>query len=144
MFLTKITYPAIFLNCKTYVESSGDKGIELANNGQHTNGIACLNKALEYEPQNNSLIFEKGKILNKIGKFDESITCYDDILNRQPNNEEILYEKAKTLLSLGKIVDAVHLLQRIVGTNSLYREIIKRDSHFTRLAANEQFIDLIK
>ena len=26
----KITYPAIFLNCKTYVESSGEKGIELA------------------------------------------------------------------------------------------------------------------
>ncbi|OLS26963.1 MAG: Triosephosphate isomerase [Candidatus Heimdallarchaeota archaeon LC_3] len=26
----KITYPAIFLNCKTYVESSGDKGINLA------------------------------------------------------------------------------------------------------------------
>ena len=26
----KITYPAIFLNCKTYVESSGEKGIKLA------------------------------------------------------------------------------------------------------------------
>lgn len=26
----KITYPAIFLNCKTYVESSSEKGIELA------------------------------------------------------------------------------------------------------------------
>ncbi|MHA1990937.1 MAG: triose-phosphate isomerase [Candidatus Hodarchaeales archaeon] len=30
MLLTKITYPAIFLNCKTYAESSGNKGIELA------------------------------------------------------------------------------------------------------------------
>jgi tetratricopeptide (TPR) repeat protein len=60
--------------------------------------VDYYNRALQENPNNNDILYEKAKALDELKKFQESLDCYNLILINNPNDEDVLYRKAYILL----------------------------------------------
>lgn len=60
-----------------HIELLLGKGQALLNLNQMEKALACLDEALEIEPNNVEVLLKKGAALEKLNKLNEAIECYD-------------------------------------------------------------------
>ena len=77
--------------------------------------LPYLNKLLEFEPNNVSLLLNKGSVLIALDRSGESITYFDRVLKIEPNNMNGLASKAAALSNLGETQNALDLYDRILS-----------------------------
>jgi tetratricopeptide (TPR) repeat protein len=77
--------------------------------------LPYLNKLLEFEPNNVSLLLNKGSVLIALDRSDESITYFDRVLKIEPNNINGLASKAAALSNLGETQNALDLYDKILS-----------------------------
>ena len=77
--------------------------------------LPYLNKLLEFEPNNVSLLLNKGSVLIALDRSDESITYFDKVLKIEPNNMNGLASKAAALANIGETQNALDLYDRILS-----------------------------
>jgi tetratricopeptide (TPR) repeat protein len=59
--------------------------LEYQTDGDYTNALSCLDKALEIDPKNAKAYHYKGNIFAKLEKYQEAMECYEQALKIDPN-----------------------------------------------------------
>ena len=77
--------------------------------------LPYLDKILESEPNNVSLLLNKGSVLIALDRSDESITYFDRLLKIEPNNIKGLTSKAAALANMGETQMALDLYDQILS-----------------------------
>ena len=77
--------------------------------------LPYLNKLLEFEPNNVSLLLNKGSVLIALDRSDEAITYFDKLLKTEPNNINALASKAAALSNIGETQNALDLYDKVIS-----------------------------
>jgi len=77
--------------------------------------LPYLNKLLEFEPNNVSLLLNKGSVLIALDRSDEAITYFDKLLKTEPNNINGLASKAAALSNIGETQSALDLYDKVIS-----------------------------
>ncbi|MCH8859895.1 MAG: tetratricopeptide repeat protein [Thaumarchaeota archaeon] len=81
---------------------------------KYDEALSCFEKVLEFEPNHQTSLFYKGKILSQKGKHDEALIFYDKVLKSDPEHFEALYHKGLTLSILGGLEKAIECFDKIL------------------------------
>jgi tetratricopeptide (TPR) repeat protein len=65
--------------------------------GQYDKAIECYDKAIDIEPYNAEVWYNKGCALEEIKKNNEAMRCYDNAMNIEPQYPNAWYAKGKLL-----------------------------------------------
>lgn len=82
----------------------GDTGLE---------ALACYEKALELEPDNERAMAGYARCLFSRSRYDEALEAYDTLLKAQPDKKSFLLNKAVCLQNLSRNEEALKLLYRL-------------------------------
>ena len=77
--------------------------------------LPYIEKLLEFDPNNTSLLLNKGSALIALDRSDEAITYFDKLLKIEPNNINALTSKAAALANIGETQNALDLYDRILS-----------------------------
>ena len=80
-----------------YIFSSQMEGYRLLKKGKFEESIKYLNKALESQPKNSFLWYNKGKALKELLQYNEALKCFEKALKIYPNYEDALKAKEEVL-----------------------------------------------
>ncbi|MGF7118253.1 tetratricopeptide repeat protein [Methanobacterium oryzae] len=80
-----------------YIFSNQMKGYRLLKKGKYEESIKYLNKALESQPKNSFLWYNKGKALKELLQYTKALECFDNVLGLDPNHEPALKAKEEIL-----------------------------------------------
>ena len=65
-----------------------------------------LDKAIQMDPNDEFVFYNKGVLLTDMEKLQEALECYNRVLEIEPNEEDALYNKGTILDELGKNEEA--------------------------------------
>jgi tetratricopeptide (TPR) repeat protein len=77
--------------------------------------LPYLDKLLEFDPNNVSLLLNKGSVLIALNRSGESITYFDRLLKIEPNNINGLASKAAAFGNMGETQSALDLYDKILS-----------------------------
>ena len=105
----------VFLDEEKDVNEMASNLVLLLKENRFEEALPYLNKLLEFEPNNVSLLLNKGSVLIALDRSDESITYFDRVLKIEPNNINGITSKAAALSNLGETQNALELYDRILS-----------------------------
>ncbi|MDE1829087.1 MAG: tetratricopeptide repeat protein [Thaumarchaeota archaeon] len=73
------------------------KGLDLQQKGKQEEAIACFDKAIEIEPENFEILYDKAISLQMDSKFDDAVRFYDKVLESESENFAALVNKGLCL-----------------------------------------------
>ena len=94
-----------------------NKGVSLANLGQHAEALTCHERALEINPRYADAWSNKGVALAGLGRLHEALTCFERALEINPRLAGAWYNKGKALAHLGRLDEALTCYERALETN---------------------------
>ena len=77
--------------------------------------LPYIEKLLEFDPNNVSLLLNKGSALIALDRSDEAITYFDKLLKTEPNNINALTSKAAALSNIGETQNALDLYDKVIS-----------------------------
>ena len=83
-----------------------NKGIALLEAELPEKAVECLDRALEEDPENDTIIFKKGIALFYSERLEEAAEIFDSALKKNPENYSALNNKGMILLRLNRIDEA--------------------------------------
>lgn len=89
------------------VASLNKQAIEFASNGQYTEAIACLKRAISIEKNNHLLWFNLGVTYRDFGDFQEARKALEQAHDIDDEDDEVIETLALTCLNLGLTGDAL-------------------------------------
>lgn len=93
------------------------RGRVFGEQGDHTNAIACYQKALKLNPNNIEALMEIGISLNEGGRYMEAIKSFEEVLARDPFNEVALIDEGFSLEKLHQYSTAVECYDLALKVN---------------------------
>ncbi len=84
-----------------------NQGLTLARCKAFDDALYCLNKALEYSPEDTKILNTKALALQQLGKFEEALVCYENVLTLDPKNVNALNDKGQVCHRMGKFEEAL-------------------------------------
>jgi len=91
--------------------------------------LTTYGKALELNPKDALLWFEKGAVLNKLDKPNEALKAFDKSIEINPESTNSWYEKGLILKELGNEADAMNCFRKVLEldpSHTLARHKIKQ------------------
>lgn len=85
-----------------YIFSSQMKGYRLLKKGKFEESIKYINKALESQPKNSFLWYNKGKALKELLQYNKALECFDKALKFSPDYQLALKAKEEVLKLMEK------------------------------------------
>ncbi|MGB7581483.1 MAG: tetratricopeptide repeat protein, partial [Sedimentisphaerales bacterium] len=101
-------------------EQKAQKAFELYEDGKVIQAITELNDALETNPANCALHFNKALSLDSLGKFEEAIADYEAALALNPCDLEILNSLAVDYTRVGNYDLAIQTFEHIEGLDASF------------------------
>jgi tetratricopeptide (TPR) repeat protein len=83
------------------------QALEHVEDGNYSDALKLYDLALREEPDNTSVLVDKGATLQNMGKLKLAIRCYDKVLNISPENLDALLNKGAALHSDQKYLEAI-------------------------------------
>ena len=109
------------------------KGVAHSNRNEYDKAIKCFDKAIEKDPTNGSIWFNKGNALNALKKYDQAIKCYDTIIDKDPkyayawyNKGSVWFNKGVSLSNLNKYDEAIKYFDKAIQIYPENPDAIKR------------------
>jgi len=111
---------------KKTVEECVKEAFKNINSKQYQKAKKCLEEALSENQKNAKLWSLKGVVLQKLGEFSSSLACFDRSLFIDPNNLETWKSKATSFVRLERYLEAIPVLDRIIGKKSDEMSLLMR------------------
>ena len=85
-------------------EAWNGKGMALADKGDLSGSLVCLQMATKLDPLNPGAWNNEGVVLRELGKYQEALECFDKALLLDPNNQAAQTNRNSTLEDMNRIV----------------------------------------
>lgn len=82
--------------------------------GMHEAAVACYDRALDINPNDDTALFRKGFTLFLLDKNPEALECYNKALAINPRNIDALENKGAQLLKLNKEQEAMECFNAVI------------------------------
>ncbi len=102
------------------------KGLELAESGNHQQALECLQQFLNTSPNNPEALNDVGAILHCLGRSEEAINYFIRARSVTRDNGEILWNLVEAYLSLGRAKEASRLFKEMDELGLLNTDVINR------------------
>ena len=89
--------------------------VSLLQEERFEEALPYLDKILEIDPNNVSILLNKGSVLIALDRSNESLTYFDRLLKLEPNNIKGLTSKAAALANIGETQSALDLYNKILS-----------------------------
>ena len=96
----------IELNGSKMIDALITKGNILLNLGRYNESLDTIDKAIQLDPENPSVWYEKATYYNVLGKYNESLDAYEMITKLEPEKASAWLFKGNVLKALGRQTDA--------------------------------------
>jgi len=96
----------IELNGSKMIDALITKGNILLNLGRYNESLDTIDKAIQLDPENPSVWYEKATYYNILGKYNESLDAYEMITKLEPEKASAWWFKGNALKALGRQTDA--------------------------------------
>ncbi|HRI68332.1 MAG TPA: tetratricopeptide repeat protein, partial [Polyangium sp.] len=83
--------------------------------GKLEDEVNAWSRALQLDPNNGYLSYEKASALQQLGRLEEAITQYDHALSLDPGDDYAQMGKAEALFDLGKLAEAAEICRTLIG-----------------------------
>lgn len=90
----------------------------LANLGQWEGAIACLDKAIDLDPQCVTAWSDKARYLAALGRLEEAVDCYVQVLTLDPQMATAWFGKALAEEKLGRTRDAIQSYKLFIAVGT--------------------------
>lgn len=94
----------ILVSCLSVTAETADEllqqGKSLEDQGKYEEAIACYDKVIEIDSNNEEAWSSKGFSLHSLGRYEEALACYDKAMEINPDNFEIYLYKQITLAAM--------------------------------------------
>ena len=77
------------------------------NDGQYLAAFQIYTRALEVDPRNPTVLFERGVVLMNLGRYADSVADYDVLLADDPDSADGYYNRAFAHAKLGQFAQAI-------------------------------------
>jgi tetratricopeptide (TPR) repeat protein len=84
-----------------------EQALILATNGDCEEAITSFDNALNIKPDDHTLWFGRGLMLDYLGRYEEAIVSYDEALKFKPDDYEAWYKRGIALSQLGRLEEAI-------------------------------------
>lgn len=91
-------------------------GVVACQNGEHSAGVECIQRALVHRPQWAEAHYNLAKAWEEQGKLDDAVICYRRALELQPDYADAGYNLAGVFQLQGKLEDAALCYWQVVQT----------------------------
>ena len=91
----------------TKIERMLIQALEYVEDGNYSDALKLYDLALREEPNNTSVLVDKGATLQNMGKLKLAIRCYDKVLDIFPEHLDALLNKGAALHSDQKYLEAI-------------------------------------
>lgn len=106
-----------------------EKGLKLAEAGQHQEALNCMQEYLQTTPNDAQALNDTGAILYCLGRFNEAIDYLVRALNLKHDSPEIIWNLAEVYLAAGRTNDAAALFDRMEQMQTLNPDILNRTAN---------------
>src|SRR2546425_6155618 len=108
-------------------------GNSFFDQGKYEDAIIYYDRALQINPTDLKVLYNKALSLESLGKYDKAIGYYDAVLTINPNDIDALNNKGLSLESLGKHDEAITYYDKVlavnpINTDALYNKALALDS----------------
>jgi tetratricopeptide (TPR) repeat protein len=97
-------------------------GVIAALNGNYSDALENLDKAILNSPKFALAYSNKGNVCLELGRYEESLVCYNKAISIQPNNYETHNNKGNLLQELKKYNEAIDCYDTSISLRSDYYE----------------------
>lgn len=103
-----------------------DKGVELAEAGNHQEALGYMKEQLRSTPDNAEVLNDTGAILHCLGRSDEAIDHILKARSIQSDSAEIVWNLAEAYLAIGKATEAMELFDDMERIGVLNADVLNR------------------
>jgi len=103
-----------------------EKGLELAEAGQHQEALGYMQQQLRATPENAEVLNDTGAILHCLGRSDEAIDHILKARSIQSDSAEIVWNLAEAYLAIGKATEAMELFDDMDRIGVLNADVLNR------------------
>ncbi len=103
-----------------------EKGLELAEAGQHREALGYMQQQLRATPDNAEVLNDTGAILHCLGRSDEAIDHILKARSIQSDSAEIVWNLAEAYLAIGKASEAMELFGDMDRIGVLSADVLNR------------------
>jgi len=94
-----------------------DEAFRLAQEGKIHEALACYDRALVSNPNNDVILNNKAIALISLGRYEESLACSQKAITLNPYETGVWINKGIALEKLGRLAEAVDALEQAVAIN---------------------------
>ena len=111
----KVFCDAIISIDENDLEANINKGICLSEQ-KPSQALKCFNKALQFDPNNPELHYQKARALEMMGEenWESAIECYDKAISFLYDEGKFLVGKAECLMKMKKFLDAISCYEQAI------------------------------
>jgi len=85
--------------------------------GQHEEANRCYDRALELDPHNAIIWYNKGSCLSKLSQYKKAIQCFEKALELDPHNVDIWLGYSRELVRLERFNEALRYYKKALKLN---------------------------
>lgn len=93
---------------------AGELATALYSLGCYQAAIVCYEKALAFQPENDTIWWKRGMALYKLEHYEQAIASYNQALKLHPQQEEFWYNRGLALRKLKLYAEAIESYQRAI------------------------------
>lgn len=121
------------------------EGKQLLNQGDFEGAIQILNRALEIDNNNESILINLIDAYIKSGKYRKANATIDHLLSIYPQNEWGMDKRGEMLLAAGKVNDAIDLFHKNIAYNyKFYHSYISLAKAYISIGKDDEAIKYLK
>ena len=94
-----------------------EQGIDLYNKGAFEKALLNFDRALEKDPSNPAVYFNKGQALYEMNKYDQAVACYDEAVRLDPNFADAWNCRGMSYFNLKQFDKAIESVDKAIAIN---------------------------